>query len=155
MVTIIIVFDPLGGKTAPHSSAGPAHLDTRESSQLLSGLKTAATSVWETRVRLLCCCVGADDHTRGAFTSTAELFSTYFSVSSGGLLWSLSVSLTAASPGPPSPPPRAVALESLGPGPSAPWGAVSARGGPLAFALSLGWLHVDTCPVQVLNEFFW
>ncbi|XP_040845921.1 diacylglycerol lipase-beta isoform X2 [Ochotona curzoniae] len=79
VVTIIIVFDPLGGKTAPHSSAGPAHLDTRESSQLLSGLKTAATSVWETRVRLLCCCVGADDHTRGAFTSTAELFSTYFS----------------------------------------------------------------------------
>nr|XP_051695026.1 diacylglycerol lipase-beta isoform X1 [Oryctolagus cuniculus] len=79
VVTIIIVFDPLGGKMAPYSSAGPSHLDSRESSQFLNGLKTAATSVWETRIRLLCCCIGTDDHTRGAFTSTAELFSTYFS----------------------------------------------------------------------------
>ncbi|XP_062035932.1 diacylglycerol lipase-beta isoform X1 [Lepus europaeus] len=79
VVTIIIVFDPLGGKMAPYSSAGPSHLDSRESSQFLSSLKTAATSVWETRIRLLCCCIGTDDHTRGAFTSTAELFSTYFS----------------------------------------------------------------------------
>lgn len=81
VVTIIIVFDPLGGKTVPYSSAGPGHLDSHESSQLLNGLKTAATSVWETRIKLLCCCVGKDDHTRNAFSSTAELFSTYFSVS--------------------------------------------------------------------------
>nr|XP_003470084.1 sn1-specific diacylglycerol lipase beta [Cavia porcellus] len=79
VVTIIIVFDPLGGKTVPYSSAGPGHLDSHESSQLLNGLKTAATSVWETRIKLLCCCVGKDDHTRNAFSSTAELFSTYFS----------------------------------------------------------------------------
>lgn len=65
VVTIIIVFDPLGGKMAPYSSAGPSHLDSRESSQFLNGLKTAATSVWETRIRLLCCCIGTDDHTRG------------------------------------------------------------------------------------------
>lgn len=77
--TIIIVFDPLGGKMAPYTSAGPGHLDSHESSQLLNGLKTAATSVWETRIKLLCCCVGKDDHTRIAFSSTAELFSTYFS----------------------------------------------------------------------------
>uniref|UniRef100_A0AC11B740 Diacylglycerol lipase beta n=1 Tax=Ovis aries TaxID=9940 RepID=A0AC11B740_SHEEP len=79
MLTILIVFDPLGGKAAPGAPLGPQPLDSRESNQLLSGLKTAATSVWETRVRLLCCCVGRDDHTRVAFSSTAELFSTYFS----------------------------------------------------------------------------
>ncbi|KAK2495689.1 hypothetical protein MC885_001553 [Smutsia gigantea] len=79
VVTIIIVFDPLGGKMAPYSSAGPSHLDSHESSQFLSGLKTAAASVWETRIKVLCCCIGRDDHTRVAFSSTAELFSTYFS----------------------------------------------------------------------------
>ncbi|KAM6155294.1 diacylglycerol lipase-beta [Rhynchocyon petersi] len=79
VITIIIVFDPLGGKTAPYSSAGLSLLDSHDSSQLLKGLKTAATSVWETRIKLLCCCVGEDDHTRVAFSSTAELFSTYFS----------------------------------------------------------------------------
>nr|XP_031289154.1 sn1-specific diacylglycerol lipase beta isoform X2 [Camelus dromedarius] len=79
VVTIIIVFDPLGGKTPLYPSAGPGHLDSHESSQLLSGLKTAATGVWETRVKVLCCCVGNDDHTRAAFSSTAELFSAYFS----------------------------------------------------------------------------
>ncbi|XP_053410470.1 diacylglycerol lipase-beta isoform X2 [Nycticebus coucang] len=79
VVTVIIVFDPLGGKMAPYSSAGPSHLDTHDSSQFLNGLKTAATSVWESRIKILCCCVGKDDHTRVAFSSTAELFSTYFS----------------------------------------------------------------------------
>ncbi|XP_037671177.1 diacylglycerol lipase-beta isoform X1 [Choloepus didactylus] len=79
VVTIIIVFDPLGGKVAPYPSAGPSHLDSRDSSQLFNGLKMAATSVWETRIKFLCCCVGKDDHTRVAFSSTAELFSTYFS----------------------------------------------------------------------------
>ncbi|OWK11146.1 DAGLB [Cervus elaphus hippelaphus] len=79
VLTILIVFDPLGGKAAPGTPLGPQPLDGHESSQLLSGLRTAATGVWETRVRLLCCCVGRDDHTRVAFSSTAELFSTYFS----------------------------------------------------------------------------
>lgn len=86
VVTIIIVFDPLGGKVARYSSAGPGLLGNPESSQFFSGLKTAATSVWETRIKFLCCCIGQDDHTRVAFSSTAELFSTYFSVSGRGLL---------------------------------------------------------------------
>ncbi|KAG8513677.1 Sn1-specific diacylglycerol lipase beta, partial [Galemys pyrenaicus] len=96
VVIIIIVFDPLGGKMAPYSSAGPGHLDSHESSQLFTGLRTAATSVWETRIKLLCCCVGKDDHTRVAFSSTAELFSTYFSISRAlllGFLTSLLVSI--------------------------------------------------------------
>ncbi|XP_059976586.1 diacylglycerol lipase-beta isoform X1 [Mesoplodon densirostris] len=79
VVTIVIAFDPLGGKMAPYPPAGPHHLDSHESNQLLNGLKTAATSVWETRIKFLCCCVGKDDRTRVAFSSTAELFSTYFS----------------------------------------------------------------------------
>lgn len=97
VVTIIIVFDPLGGKTAPYSSAGPDHLDSHESSplltessQLLTGLRTAAASVWETRIKLLCCCVGKDDQTRVAFSSTAELLSTCFSVSRRGPVPSVS-----------------------------------------------------------------
>ncbi|XP_036279598.1 diacylglycerol lipase-beta isoform X1 [Pipistrellus kuhlii] len=76
-VTIFIVFDPLGRKVAPYSSAGPTY--DPEASQFLSGLRTAATSVWEKRMRLLCCCVERDDQARMAFSSTAELFSTYFS----------------------------------------------------------------------------
>ncbi|XP_004440971.1 PREDICTED: sn1-specific diacylglycerol lipase beta [Ceratotherium simum simum] len=79
VVTIIVVFDPLGGKIAPYSSAGPSRLDSHESSQLLNGLKTAAASVWEARIKFLCCCIGKDDRTRVAFSSTAELFSTCFS----------------------------------------------------------------------------
>ncbi|XP_048223334.1 diacylglycerol lipase-beta isoform X1 [Perognathus longimembris pacificus] len=79
VVTIVIVFDPLGGNMAPYSSSGPDHLDSNDSSQFFNGLKTAAKSVWETRIKFLCCCVGKDDHTRVAFSSTAELFSTYFS----------------------------------------------------------------------------
>lgn len=90
---------------APYSSAGPSHLDSHDSSQLLNGLKTAATSVWETRIKLLCCCIGKDDHTRVAFSSTAELFSTYFSVSRGDLVWFLSsVSVNASDGAGPSVP---------------------------------------------------
>lgn len=97
MVTIIFVFDPLGGKMAPYPPCVPEHLDSNNSNQLLTGLKTAAKSVWETRVQCCCCCIGQDDNTRVAFSSTADLFSTYFSVSGWDLLWSLSpVSLNAS-----------------------------------------------------------
>lgn len=78
-VIILIVFDPLGGKMAPHAAVGPSLPGSQESGPFLPGLRTAATSVWERRVRLLCCCVGRDDRTRVAFSSTAELLSTCFS----------------------------------------------------------------------------
>ncbi|XP_008822224.1 sn1-specific diacylglycerol lipase beta isoform X1 [Nannospalax galili] len=77
--SIIFVFDPLGGKMTPYPSACPDHLDSNDSNQLINGLKTAAKSVWETRIKFFCCCVGNDDNTRVAFSSMAELFSTYFS----------------------------------------------------------------------------
>lgn len=79
MVTIFFVFDPLGGMTSPHPPGCPEHLDSNNSNQLLTGLKTAAKSVWETRVMFCCCCVVQDDNARVAFSSTADLFSTYFS----------------------------------------------------------------------------
>lgn len=91
MVTIFFVFDPLGGMTSPHPPGCPEHLDSNNSNHLLTGLKTAAKSVWETRVMFCCCCVVQDDNARVAFSSTADLFSTYFSVSRWDLLWSLSV----------------------------------------------------------------
>lgn len=79
IVIIVIAFDPLGGKPVAHSSVSPSNLDSHEANQVLMGLKTAAASVWERRMKLLCCCVGHDDHVRGAFTSTGELLSTFFS----------------------------------------------------------------------------
>lgn len=79
MVTIVFVFDPLGGKMAPYPPCIPEHLDSNNSNHLLTGLRTAAKSVWETRVQCCCCCIGQDDNTRVAFSSTADLFSTYFS----------------------------------------------------------------------------
>lgn len=86
MVTIVFVFDPLGGNTSSHPPGCPEHLDSNNSSRLLTGLKTAAKSVWETRVMVCCCCVEQDDNNaRVAFSSAADLFSTYFSVSGRGL----------------------------------------------------------------------
>ncbi|XP_036167949.1 diacylglycerol lipase-beta isoform X1 [Myotis myotis] len=79
VVIIMVVFDPLGGKVARYSSAGPSLAFNPEASQFVGGLKTAATSVWEKRMKLLCCCVERDDQAHMAFSSTAELFSTYFS----------------------------------------------------------------------------
>ncbi|XP_051017042.1 diacylglycerol lipase-beta [Acomys russatus] len=79
MVTILVVFDPLGGRMALRPQGFPDHLDVPSSSQLLTGLKTAAKSLWETRVRLCCCCMGPDDNARTAFSSAADLFSTCFS----------------------------------------------------------------------------
>lgn len=81
VVIIVVVFDPLGGKVVRYSSAGPTLAFNPEASQFVGGLKTAATSVWEKRMKLLCCCVERDDQAHMAFSSTAELFSTYFSVS--------------------------------------------------------------------------
>lgn len=77
----MVVFDPLGRKVARFSPAGTSLVFNPEASQLVRGLQTAATSVWEKRVKLLCCCVAHDDQARVAFSSTADLFSTYFSVS--------------------------------------------------------------------------
>ncbi|XP_075421538.1 diacylglycerol lipase-beta isoform X2 [Ascaphus truei] len=79
-IAIVIVFDPLGKKKALYLASSDGHnLESSQSQQVLYNVKKAATRVWETRVRLLCCCVGNDNDNRVAFSSIAELFSSYFS----------------------------------------------------------------------------
>lgn len=80
VIAIIIVFDPLGRKKALYyGNSGDHDLESSQSQQLLYNVKKTATRVWETRIRLLCCCIGGDNDNRVAFSSIAELFSTYFS----------------------------------------------------------------------------
>ncbi|KAM9305954.1 diacylglycerol lipase-beta [Gastrophryne carolinensis] len=79
-VAVVIVFDPLGRKKALYYAGGGDHnLESSQSEQLFYNFKKTATRVWETRIRLLCCCIGKDNDNRVAFSSIAELFTTYFS----------------------------------------------------------------------------
>ncbi|XP_077131153.1 diacylglycerol lipase-beta [Ranitomeya variabilis] len=78
-IAVIIVFDPLGRKKALYFVTDEDHnLESSQSEQLLYNFKKTATKVWETRIRLLCCCLGNDNDNRVAFSSIAELFSSYF-----------------------------------------------------------------------------
>ncbi|KAL4240297.1 hypothetical protein ACF0H5_001090 [Mactra antiquata] len=61
-----IVFDPLG---ALHNT------DSGNDSQQMSA---AAKRVWETRCKILCCCVGCDEQSTNAFSGIAEIFSNFF-----------------------------------------------------------------------------
>lgn len=80
-IAVIIVFDPLGHKKALYYVDKADHnLESSQSQQLLYSVKKAATRVWETRIRLLCCCIGSNNDNRVAFSSIAELLTTYFSV---------------------------------------------------------------------------
>ncbi|KAJ6659727.1 hypothetical protein lerEdw1_018442 [Lerista edwardsae] len=80
VVAVFIVFDPLGGKKTLYISRDAnRNLESSQSDQLFYNVKKTATRVWETRIRLLCCCIVQDDDHRVAFTSIAELFRTYFS----------------------------------------------------------------------------
>lgn len=84
MVGVLVVFDPLGSLWHPpvtqHSDL--RDLEGNESSQLFSTARSLAVRVWESRLRLLCCCLRQDDNNRAAFSSIAQLFSQFFSVSS-------------------------------------------------------------------------
>ncbi|KAM8961006.1 diacylglycerol lipase-beta isoform 2-T2 [Pelodytes ibericus] len=80
LIAVVLVFDPLGRKKALYyADDGDHNLESSQSQQLLYNVKKTATRVWETRIRLLCCCIGNDNDNRVAFSSIAELFSTYFS----------------------------------------------------------------------------
>ncbi|XP_029433550.1 sn1-specific diacylglycerol lipase beta [Rhinatrema bivittatum] len=79
-VAVLIAFDPLGKKKAVYFAGGDARdLESSQSSQMLYNIKNAATNVWEKRIQWLCCCIGHKTDNRAAFSSIAELFSTYFS----------------------------------------------------------------------------
>ncbi|CAN2391206.1 neuroblast proliferation [Pristimantis euphronides] len=78
-IAVVIVFDPLGRKKALYYVRDEEHnLESSQSEQLLYNFKKTATRVWETRIRLLCCCIGNDNDNRVAFSGIAELLTSYF-----------------------------------------------------------------------------
>ncbi|XP_062859416.1 diacylglycerol lipase-beta [Trichomycterus rosablanca] len=83
-VGVLIVFDPLGSLRRPAAAAvsEPAalrDLESSESSQLFYTARSLAVRVWESRLRLLCCCLPQDNNHRAAFSSIAQLFGGFFS----------------------------------------------------------------------------
>ncbi|XP_056433318.1 diacylglycerol lipase-beta-like [Gadus chalcogrammus] len=79
---VVFVFDPLGD-SRPRPPApeqlGVRDLESSEGSQFLSTARSVATQVWESRLRLLCCCLPQDESHRAAFSSIAQLVSGFFS----------------------------------------------------------------------------
>uniref|UniRef100_A0A8C7LI22 Diacylglycerol lipase-beta n=1 Tax=Oncorhynchus kisutch TaxID=8019 RepID=A0A8C7LI22_ONCKI len=81
-VGVLFVFDPLGSRLpGPPSQEqlGVRDLESSEGSQLLSTARSVAVRVWESRLRLLCCCLPQDESHRAAFSSIAQLVSGFFS----------------------------------------------------------------------------
>ncbi|XP_036388845.1 diacylglycerol lipase-beta [Megalops cyprinoides] len=80
-IGVIIVFDPLGSQrpSAALYEAGTRDLESSDSAQLLYTARSLAVRVWESRLRLLCCCLPQDDSHRAAFSSIAQLVSGFFS----------------------------------------------------------------------------
>uniref|UniRef100_A0A673J2K8 Sn1-specific diacylglycerol lipase beta-like n=1 Tax=Sinocyclocheilus rhinocerous TaxID=307959 RepID=A0A673J2K8_9TELE len=81
VVGVLVVFDPLGSQrpgVLPDAPLGVRDLESSESSQLFYTAHTVASRVWESRLRLLCCCLPQDDNHRAAFSSIAQLVSGFF-----------------------------------------------------------------------------
>uniref|UniRef100_A0AAR2KDK0 sn-1-specific diacylglycerol lipase n=1 Tax=Pygocentrus nattereri TaxID=42514 RepID=A0AAR2KDK0_PYGNA len=79
---LLIVFDPLGSLRRPTligEASGLRDLQSSESSQLFYTARSLAVRVWESRLRLLCCCLPQDDNHRAAFSSISQLVSGFFS----------------------------------------------------------------------------
>ncbi|KAL7857053.1 hypothetical protein SRHO_G00159520 [Serrasalmus rhombeus] len=79
---VLIVFDPLGSLRRPTligEASGLRDLQSSESSQLFYTARSLAVRVWESRLRLLCCCLPQDDNHRAAFSSISQLVSGFFS----------------------------------------------------------------------------
>uniref|UniRef100_A0A8C1Q850 Diacylglycerol lipase, beta n=1 Tax=Cyprinus carpio TaxID=7962 RepID=A0A8C1Q850_CYPCA len=80
-VGVLVVFDPLGSQrpgAPPDAPRGVRDLESSESSQLFYTAHTVASRVWESRLRLLCCCLPQDNNHRAAFSSIAQLVSGFF-----------------------------------------------------------------------------
>ncbi|RXN31286.1 sn1-specific diacylglycerol lipase beta [Labeo rohita] len=81
VVGVLVVFDPLGSQRPGvllDAPLGVRDLESSESSQLFYTAHTVASRVWESRLRLLCCCLPQDDNHRAAFSSIAQLVSGFF-----------------------------------------------------------------------------
>ncbi|XP_056912325.1 diacylglycerol lipase-beta isoform X1 [Takifugu flavidus] len=79
---VVFVFDPLGDSRHQPPAMEPLGVQDMESnraSQFFSTARSLAVKVWESRLRLLCCCLPQDESQRAAFSSIAQLFSKFFS----------------------------------------------------------------------------
>ncbi|XP_077407579.1 diacylglycerol lipase-beta isoform X2 [Vanacampus margaritifer] len=79
---VIFVFDPLGNprpSAAAMEPLGVRHLESSGGTQFLSTARSLAVKVWESRLRLLCCCLPQDESNRAAFSSISQLVSGFFS----------------------------------------------------------------------------
>ncbi|XP_063077297.1 diacylglycerol lipase-beta [Engraulis encrasicolus] len=86
VVGVLVVFDPLGSQRRSvlaqqqqQQPLGLRDLESSESAQFLSTARSLAVRVWESRLRLLCCCLPQDDNHRAAFSGIAQLFTGFFS----------------------------------------------------------------------------
>lgn len=81
VVGVLVVFDPMGSqrRSALMEPQGLRDLESSESAQFLSRARSLAVRVWESRLRLLCCCLPQDDSHRAAFNGIAQLVSGFFS----------------------------------------------------------------------------
>ncbi|KAL5018349.1 hypothetical protein ScPMuIL_004071 [Solemya velum] len=81
IVGIIIIFDPLGGfykQKHRNRENKLKRIASSSSRQAAVGAKAAAKKVWETRCKILCCCVMCDDQSKNAMSDVAELLSEFF-----------------------------------------------------------------------------
>ncbi|XP_076027933.1 diacylglycerol lipase-beta [Genypterus blacodes] len=81
-VGVVFVFDPLGDPRPQPATMEPLGVRNMESSggaQFLSTARSLAVKVWESRLKLLCCCLPQDESHRAAFSSIAQLVSSFFS----------------------------------------------------------------------------
>lgn len=79
---VVFVFDPLGDprpQPAAMEPLGVRDMESNEGTQFFSTARSLAVKVWESRLRLLCCCLPQDESHRAAFSSIAQLFSRFFS----------------------------------------------------------------------------
>ncbi|XP_058891507.1 diacylglycerol lipase-beta-like isoform X1 [Acipenser ruthenus] len=80
VVAVLIVFDPLGSKRQGYLvSHGDRDLQSSQSAQLMYRARSLAARVWESRIKLLCCCIMQEKENRAAFSSIGQLFSDFFS----------------------------------------------------------------------------
>ncbi|XP_058891509.1 diacylglycerol lipase-beta-like isoform X3 [Acipenser ruthenus] len=60
-------------------SHGDRDLQSSQSAQLMYRARSLAARVWESRIKLLCCCIMQEKENRAAFSSIGQLFSDFFS----------------------------------------------------------------------------
>lgn len=76
---VVLVFDPRGRPGPRTIVAEPLGVRRPEGTRFLASARSLAAKAWESRLRLLCCCLPQDEGQRAAFSSIAQLLSGFFS----------------------------------------------------------------------------